>query len=221
MKSRLLIFCIISLILFSCKSKTAKKDKPDNNTGKDTTQVKIEADSNVSKDPGMVAVLTRLTSDILTEIKKGNYPALANYIDPVTGLRFSPYGFVDTLHDVVLSKEDFLKKTAKPNDGKILWGEMDGSGEPIRMTINQYMKRFVYDVDFVKPEKFTINEFTGHSNSFNNLKAIYYDCDFTESHFSGLDKKYEGMDWRSLKLVYRLRYGQYYLAGIVHDEWTT
>jgi hypothetical protein len=51
----------------------------------------------------------------------------------------------------------------------ITWGHFDGSGAPIKMTLNNYFKRFVYDVDFVKPEKRSVNKFLGGGNSLNNL----------------------------------------------------
>ena len=89
------------------------------------------------------------------------------------------------------------------------------------MTLNEYMQTFVYDVDFVNPEIIKVNQMIGKGNALNNLLAVYKDDDFTESHFSGFDKKYEGMDWRSLRLVYKNTAGKYYLVGIIHDQWTT
>ncbi|HJS55863.1 MAG TPA: hypothetical protein VJ765_15020, partial [Chitinophagaceae bacterium] len=94
------------------------------------------------------------------------------------------------------------------------------TGDPIRMTLNNYMQRFVYDVDFVKPEKRSVNDFIAAGNSLNNLLSVYENCDFTESYFSGFEKKYEGMDWKSLRLVFKERNGRFLLVGIVHDEWT-
>jgi hypothetical protein len=41
-----------------------------------------------------------------------------------------------------------------------------------------------------------------------------------EYHFSGFDKKFEGMDWASLKLVFENSNNEWYLVGIVHDQWT-
>ena len=102
----------------------------------------------------------------------------------------------------------------------IVWGEFDGTGDPIRMTLNNYLQRFVYDVDFIKPEKRTVNEFIGAGNSLNNLLSVYKDHDFTESHFSGFDKKYAGMDWKSLRLVFKERNKRFFLVAIIHDEWT-
>ena len=156
----------------------------------------------------------------MTLLKNKNYLAFANYIHPVEGIRFSPYGFVDTVHDIKLSKQKFIIQAGKSEQDMIVWGEFDGTGDPIRMTLNNYMQRFVYDVDFVKPEKRKVNEFIGQGNSLNNLLSVYENCHFTESHFSGFEKKYEGMDWKSLRLIFKQRKNEFLLVGIVHDEWT-
>jgi len=166
------------------------------------------------------SLLLKTTQTILTLFKNKNYLAFANYIHPVEGIRFSPYGFVDTVHDIRLSKQKFINELGRPVQDMIVWGEFDGTGDPIKMTLNNYMQRFVYDVDFAKPEKRSINEFLGGGNSLNNLELVYKNCDFTESHFSGFDKKYGGMDWRSLRLVFKVRDKKFLLVGIVHDEWT-
>jgi hypothetical protein len=41
-----------------------------------------------------------------------------------------------------------------------------------------------------------------------------------EYYFPGFDPQYGGMDWRSLRLVFSDHGGTWYLAGIIHDEWT-
>ena len=191
------IIAAISICLFipACKDETKKKDeiKP---TATDTAQApKFNKDS----------VLLHLTQDILIALKNKNYSALAEFIDPVSGVRFSPYGFVDTIRNVIFSKEKFAEQAGSSKQDKIVWGYFDGSGDTISMTLNEYIAKFVYDVDFSKPETRKINEFIGHGNSLNNLLAVYKNCDFTESHFSGFEKKYEGMDWRSLRLVFKER----------------
>lgn len=166
------------------------------------------------------SILLRLTNNILVALKNKNYSAFANYIHPVAGIRFSPYGYVDTLKHLRFSRQKFITQARKDDQDMIVWGEFDGTGDPIRMTLNNYMQRFVYDVDFVKPEKRSVNDFIAAGNSLNNLLSVYENCDFTESYFSGFEKKYEGMDWKSLRLVFKERNGRFLLVGIVHDEWT-
>ena len=207
------IIAVVSICLFitACKDETKKKDeiKP---TATDTAQA-----SKFNKD----SVLLHLTQDILIALRNKNYSAVADFIDPVSGVRFSPYGFVDTIRNVIFSKEKFAEQAGRSNQDKIVWGYFDGSGDTINMTLNEYIAKFVYDVDFSKPETRKINEFIGHGNSLNNLLSVYKDCDFTESHFSGFENKYEGMDWRSLRLIFKERDGKFFLVGVVHDQWTS
>jgi len=41
-----------------------------------------------------------------------------------------------------------------------------------------------------------------------------------EYHFPGIDPQYGGLDWRSLRLVFQQSGGEWYLVGIIHDQWT-
>lgn len=183
-----------------------------NTTQGDTSQIIADAQDSIK--------LLQLTNEILAQIKVKNYLAIANYIDPVLGLRFSPYAYVDTIKDMKFSKAAFEKRASSPDQVRIVWGEFDAIEKKIRMTLTEYMQKFVYDVDFAKPEKRSVNEFLGFGNSLNNLRKIYKNCHFTESYFSGFEKKYEGMDWRTLRLVFKERNSEFFLVGIVHDQWT-
>lgn len=197
--------------MFSCKNKSARKPV-ETITFTDTTNVIA---------PSKDSILLKLTSEVLTAFKNKDYNVLAELVHPVIGVRFSPYAYIDTAHDKILTV-DMMRKQADPkNQDKILWGTIDPTDEPINRTIDDYVKEFVYDVDFLHPEKQKVNHFIGSGTTQNNLLAVYEGADFTESHFSGFDKQYEGMDWRSLRLVFKLKDGKYFLVGVVHDEWTT
>jgi hypothetical protein len=209
-------FALLAILVYACNNEKSKKNVEENldstvtenSTGNgDTVAVKVSD-----------TVLLGLTADILLHIERGEYQQLADYIHPLEGLRFSPYGYIDTTRDQLFTKEKFLSTLSSPS--KILWGYYDGSGDPIRLTLREYFRKFVYDVKFARPENLSLNKTVSSGNSLNNLQHIYPGCSFTESYFSGFEKKYEGMDWRSLKLVYKFYEGQYYLVGIIHDQWT-
>jgi hypothetical protein len=228
MKKLFVFIILVCSILVACKDK-AKESKVEPGTGDSAQVIDRNADSllkakhiqdSIKLRHRKDSILLRLTNSILVALKNKNYPAFANYIHPVSGIRFSPYGYVDTLHHLKFSRQQFIAQARKDNQEMIVWGEFDGTGDPIRMTLNNYMQRFVYDVDFIKPEKRSVNQFIGEGNSLNNLLSVYTNCDFTESYFSGFEKKYEGMDWKSLRLVFKERNGRFLLVGIVHDEWT-
>lgn len=158
------------------------------------------------------------TQQVLTSLKKKDYKSFAGFIHPTLGVRFSAYSYVDTAEDVTFGLKEFGDQIKKEN--KFLWGNYDGTGDSIFMTINDYFAKFVYDADFLNAERRSVNSMIGHGNTLNNLTEVYKDCNFSESYFSGFDKKFEGMDWRALRLVFKKYNNKYYLVGIVHDQWT-
>lgn len=179
----------------------------------DTTQI-------TQPKPNYDTVLLALTNEVLTALKNKNYDSFALFIHPEEGVRFSPNAFVDTPAHKVFTADEFKKEASIKKQRKIIWGDYDASGDPINKTINEYFKEFVYDVDFLTPEKRKVNEFIQGSSSQNNLLTVYEGCEFTESNFSGIEKKYDGMDWRSLRLVFKMKDGKFFLVGVIHDEWT-
>lgn len=207
----------LSGLFFSC-----------NNSGKSKgikTDTLNKADSLIDPanvdDPLRDSALIAQTKTVLTFFKNKQYDSLALFVHPDEGVRFSPYAFVDTVNDKVIKAETLRNWADKKKQSKMKWGEFDGTGDPINMKADDYLKRFVYDANFLKPDSLKVNEQIGGGNTTSNLKDIYPGCNFTESHFPGIDKKYEGMDWRSIRLVFKLKDGKYYLVGVVHDEWTT
>jgi hypothetical protein len=214
---RIFFFVLAATICFaSCKG---KKDKPgpepvDPILPKDTTQT-----TGITVDPANDTVLLRLTSEAMQAFRKKDYIALAAMVHPDSGVRFSPYSYIDSTSDKIVTA-DWIRNQARKQE-KILWGSADATGDDIKLTFDKYIDGYVYDVDFIKPENLKVNQVIGAGTTANNLKEMYPTCNFTESHFSGFDKKYEGMDWRSLRLVFKMKDGKYYLIGVVHDEWTT
>lgn len=202
---------IIALLLFaSCNNRNNQQngDQTDSaNVSADTTNMPVDRTD-----------LTQLSLEILKDFKNKNYEALVQYIHPDEGVRFSPYAFIEPDTHVQLSSADFL--SAVNSNEKRIWGSFDGTGDEINMTAKEYFERFVYDVDFLEPETFSINETISSGNSLNNQAEIYPGTQYTESHFSGFEEKYNGMDWRALRLIFKQVNGNYYLVGIVHDEWT-
>ena len=155
---------VISFCVFitACQDKTKKKDEINPATTDSVPPASFNKDS----------ALLEVTDDILTAFKNKNYRTVADFIDPLSGVRFSPYGYIDTVHNVILSKEKFAEQVGRSKQDKIVWGELDGSGDTISMTLNEYIQKFVYDVDFVKPEKRSVNKFIGGGNSLNNLLSV-------------------------------------------------
>lgn len=163
-------------------------------------------------------LLLDVSEKILTAIKTKNFSQLSSYIHSKLGVRFSPYAYIDIKNGQLLSAHQLINygKSGK----RLKWGYYDGKEEIIKMNISKYFDKFVYDKDFLNAEKKSVNKFLGGGNSLNNLKKIFPDSDFTEFYFSGFEPKYGGMDWRTLRLVFKTENNKPYLIAIVHDEWT-
>ncbi|MCH5716611.1 hypothetical protein [Niabella hibiscisoli] len=226
MKKFFVLLMVGSVLITGCKNGCNKKGS--GQPGEDSTTYDIgeRADSLVTvtqPDSAQIrlskdSVLTSLTKEVLTIFKDKQYAKLDSLIHPEEGVRFSPYATVSG-EDRKFSREEFNTLVTTNKNKKVNWGSFDGSGDPISLTAAEYFKKFVYDANFVAPEKYDINNFIETGNSINNLKSKYEGSDFTESHFPG-SKKNGGIDWKSVRLVFKEIGGKYYLVGVVHDQWT-
>lgn len=144
--------------------------------------------------------------------------ALAGLVHTKKGVRFTPYGYVDS-GDVTLPSDAFAH--AFENDFAFHWGYFDGSGFPIELTIAEYVERFVVPVDYFAPEvKVGYHQVIGTGNSLNNIYEAYPGGVFIEYHHPGTEQ-YDGMDWHSLRLVFEPGLdGEWALIAVISDQWT-
>lgn len=153
----------------------------------------------------------------LTALQAKDYDAFAVLFHPTEGVRFSPYGFIDPTHKQVLAK-DFLEAITR--NWILTWGHVDGSGEAIKIRVKAYIDKFVYNADYLHAPQKSYDSIIGKGNSIDNLKDTYPQLHFTEYHFKGFDEKYRGLDWTSLRFVFKKYNNAYYLVAVIHDQWT-
>ncbi len=212
------LFCfgILTMWMISCNTTDNTKESAAADTAllKDTIANQKSTDTLVHEE-----ILTSIATEILTALKTKNYKALTAYFHPTDSVLFSPYGFIDTEASKKLTKATFTKLIDER--GSVNWGSYDGSGKTIRLSAQQYLEKFVYNADYLHAEKTAFNQIIGKGNSLSNLKEVYPKHPFVEYYFSGFDQKYEGMDWTSLRLVFRQYQSNYYLVAIIHDQWTS
>lgn len=163
------------------------------------------------------AVIADRAKEAVLALKKKDWTTLSSMIHS-RGVRFSPYGHVDTAKDIVLSWSEIA--AAGTDQTVRTWGEYDGTGDPIKLTFAQYYNKFIYSADFADAPEMGYNQTIGFGNSLNNARNVYPDAILVEYHFDGFDPQYAGMDWQSLRLAFVKEGGQWMLAGIIHDQWT-
>jgi hypothetical protein len=143
----------------------------------------------------------------------------AALVHPTKGVRFSPYAYVRSDSDVVVSRDEVPALFSSRR--QYVWGYSDGSGEPLRFTFEDYYGRYVYNADFLNAPRVEYNSPPIRAgNTPSNITKVYPAAMFVEHHFPGFDPKYEGMDWSSLWLVFEQVDAAWFLVGVVHGSWT-
>lgn len=209
--SGLFWFGLVALIISSCNSTDKSADS---SLSKDTVSISKNADPATDEE-----TLTTIATEVLTTLKAKDYKAFTAYFHPTEGVLFSPYGFIDSKASRKVTKTAFMKLIEE--NTAVNWGSYDGTGDPILLTAQNYVEKFVYNADYLNAEKSAYNQVIGKGNSINNLEEVFPKHPYIEYHFSGFDKKYAGMDWTSLRLVFKLHQSNYYLVAVVHDQWTS
>lgn len=217
---KILFYIASSCFLIACNNEGSNNSNTDTNGAKPPaiidTSTTIIYDSVAAYNAD--TSLLDLSRTILSALKEQDVTKLNQYVSPEFRLRFSPYAFIDTSSKAFTPYE----LTAAFSKSSIFeWGSYDGSGDPIKMNIRQYFNKFVYNKDYLNAPKRGVNTFLGSGNSLNNLKDVYPNDPFTEFYYPGFDAKYNGMDWQTIRLVFRQSNQKTYLIAIIHDQWTT
>lgn len=164
------------------------------------------------------AVIRQQADQVVAAIKQRDMQQLATFVHPEKGLRFSLYGHPQQ-DDLVFSSEQVA--LLHTDTMTYTWGAHDGSGFPIEMTPAAYFDRFVYSHDFASAEQVNYNQTIDRGNSPDNSRRFYSpNAMIVEYHVPGVNPKYEGMDWGSLRVVFEQLDERWYLVGIMHAEWT-
>jgi hypothetical protein len=167
--------------------------------------------------PEAEQIIGRRAQSVIEALARKDMAHVATLVHPLLGVRFSPYAWVEDT-DLVFQAEQLSQL---PGQRTIYtWGIYDGIGTPIDVTFDAYFQRFVYSHDFVHAEQISYNQRIGQGNTHDNSRAFYPQAIIVEYHFSGFDPKYDGMDWQSLRLVFQSMEQDWYLVGVIHDQWT-
>lgn len=208
MKRLIILFCLLVSLAGCNNNNDNKSSQP-----KDTVEKSASVTPNLNTQDSVKAV----GRQILVHLKEKNYQELSKFFS-VNGVLFSPYGHIDTAISKKLMPEDFVMAINKK--WILTWGSYDGTGEPIKLNVSDYINKFVYNADYLNAEAVGYNEIIKQGNATNNLKTVYPNSQFLDYHFSGFDQKFNGMDWSSLRLVFEKQNNDYFLVAIIHDQWT-
>ena len=219
MYKKIIFIGMVFVLLFTgCQNQSAEINvliQEKNMLESEIQKLNEELEKNQKKISGSPLLLAIEINNLL---KNQNMEYLSEYVHPEKGLLFSPYTYINQENCLVFNSSQ-LKELPFSKE-KYTWGSFDGSGEPIIFDFQEYYDRFIYDHDYTDPQIIGNNFDVSFGNTINNIKEIFPESHFIEFHFKGFEQKYEGMDWRSLKIVLEKYDNSWYLVAIVHDEWT-
>jgi len=163
-------------------------------------------------------IIKETAASLIKALSTKNADAIADLVHPTQGVRFTPYTYVSLEGDLVFSQKEMRSIF---DDQKVyLWGYYDGSGEPINLTPSQYYEKFIYVEDYANAKQVGYNKVLSSGNALENQFEVYNKPIVVEYYFPGFNPDYDGMDWRSLRLVFELYQNEWKLVGIINNQWT-
>ena len=158
--------------------------------------------------------LLMLGIQVLEILKNEDWGAMGHMTHPTRGVTFSPYGYVDedtalTFFPGDVAGFDYFTET-------FIWGEYDGSANPIEMTFQEYYDTFIISADY---SMVAVDQIV-RTNLLSNLYIFGNGGGYIEFYFPGIPGELQDFTWASLRLVFADYEGDLYVIAIVHDQWT-
>lgn len=151
-------------------------------------------------------------------LRQKDYATVSKYVHPTRGVTFTPYSTVNFDSDLTFTPAQVQSLSTDKN--VYTWGFEDGRGNPIKMTMEQYFARYVYNTDYTQATMIGVDQIITTGNALENLTEEYPGCRFVDFCLPSADPQNDGLDWSSLKLVFTLEDTGWLLVGVVHGEWT-
>lgn len=184
---------------------------------KDTSQISMKTEQNAEVSGFASEPVKNLAMRMLYALDQKDMKDVAAHVDKEKGLLFSPYLYIRS-ESLIFTPDEVEHFFADTNE--YVWGHFDGKGDPIEKIPEVYYDRFIYVEDFIEADEVVYNEIVGRGNLQSNINEVFDEIEFVEYYVSGSDE-YDGMDWRSLILVFDTSNNERpVLVAIIHNQWT-
>ena len=197
-------------------------DTEDNDETKDPKQnddnEKPQNEDDILSESDAKEIIEATATKVINAISEKDAATISELVHPVKGLRFTPYTFVSLEDDIVFTQEEM--KGFFDNTNEYLWGYYDGTGDEINLTPGEYYSKYIYSEDFKNAPEVGYNKVLSIGNALENQFEVYEAPIVVEYYYPGFNEEYEGMDWRSLRLVFEQYEDGWKLVGIIHNQWT-
>ncbi len=149
-------------------------------------------------------------------IKEQNYQELSQNISQ-NGLRLATSPYLSA-ENIVLTPSQVSQITT--NNSQFTFGQSDGSGESINLTVKAFFERYVYPHDYLAIDQTNLaNKQSYQSSTLNNIQETYPTATIKSYIFPG-SSEFGNMDWQKLNLVIEAEPKAFKLKALINEEWT-
>ncbi|MCD8191000.1 MAG: hypothetical protein LUD78_12440 [Clostridiales bacterium] len=215
MTRRAAIFAVIVALLIGLAAGFVLRGISSGSKGLSLSVFQSDSSENGGNNGSNTALLTA-AMDVLDALNSRDYSALSKLADPDEGVTFTPYSTVDFSTDVTLTAKEL--KNAESETTSYVWGVTPGDGEPMKMTISEYLLDFLWDADYTACPSFGVDTVLYTGNAQENVAEAYPGCRFVDCYLPGQGD--DNLDWSALKLVFVWEDNGWYLRGIIHSQAT-
>lgn len=160
-------------------------------------------------------LLTDIAMEVSSRLKSGDFEGLSELVHPDYGLVFSPFATVNLNANQRFTPEEVAGFSH--NDQKLTWGLNADGGEPISLTVREYMARYVFDHDYTNSPLVGLNYPVRTGNARENVSESFPGAQFVDLCYPGTPEN-EYADWRILRLVFEESDGELKLTAVIHSE---
>jgi len=145
-----------------------------------------------------------------------DYRELAKLVHPEKGVVFVPYTTVDLSTNCAFTAAQI--RALGSDSTKRIWGATVGTNQPIEMTADAYIDRYVYDADYLNTAVVAANKPLGNGSMSDNSSSVFPGSRYVEFYVGSGDG---GTGWTTLRLVFEKYEDAYMLIAVIHGEWTS
>lgn len=161
--------------------------------------------------------LNGLATEILSLLEAKDFAALASFVHPQAGLRFSPQFFIHTDTDLVFTREQVANFASDNNI--YIWGTHAARGDLIQMSVIDYWNEYVDPLMPDQQWQMLVPGEKSPSIAIDNFFEVYPQGSYVDFVKPGTEE-FGNLDWKLLRLAFQQAAdGAYYLVGIIHDNW--
>lgn len=180
-----------------------------------TSQLTVNAPSSAeSQSEGDSLSLVRCALEAMSAIKQEDYSLLATYVQPDTGVTFTPAATVDLDSNLTFSPDALTQ--AADSEKTFVWGTSTRDSTPIKLTLRDYFASYVWDRDYAASPRISVDTAQVSGNAMENTLDAYSDCHYVEFYCTAAE---DPSDWTTLRLVFQWYSNDWYLVGVIHSAW--